>query len=79
MKLRDRLVYVKDKPPGDKKSNLIYGFKCKGPGCTEAYVGEPNSPLKLVSVNTDAPAPRNIKRTTPFMNIPENQDISLMH
>ena len=46
MKLRDRLVYVKDKPPGDKKSNLIYGFKCKGPGCTEAYVGETKQSLK---------------------------------
>ena len=36
-KLRSRLVHVKDKPPRDKQSNLVYGFKCKGLNCSEAY------------------------------------------
>ena len=45
-KLRSRLVHVKDKPPRDKQSNLVYGFKCKGPDCTEAYVGETKQSIK---------------------------------
>ena len=45
-KLRNRLVHVKDKPPRDKQSNLVYGFKCKGPNCSEAYVGETKQSLK---------------------------------
>ena len=45
-KLRSRLVHVKDKPPRDKQSNLVYGFKCKGLNCSEAYVGETKQSLK---------------------------------
>ena len=37
---------MKDKPLRHKQSNLICGFKCKGPGCTEAYVGETKQSLK---------------------------------
>ena len=33
------IKFTKEKLPRDKKSNLVYMFKCKGSGCTEAYVG----------------------------------------
>ena len=45
-KLRNRLVHVKDKLTRDKQCNLVYGFKCKGPDCTETYVRETKQSLK---------------------------------
>ncbi|XP_072042909.1 uncharacterized protein [Amphiura filiformis] len=45
-KLRGKLVHVKDKPPRDKQSNLVYGYKCGDSDCTEAYVGETKQSLK---------------------------------
>ena len=44
-----KLVHVKDKPPKDKQSNLVYGLKCKGAKdstCSAAYVGETKQALK---------------------------------
>ena len=39
---------VKDKPPKDKQSNLVYGYgyKCTEPGCSELYIGETKQALK---------------------------------
>ena len=45
-KLRGQLVHVKDKPPKDKQSNLVYGYKCAEPGCSESYIGETKQSLK---------------------------------
>ena len=45
-KLHSRLVHVKDKPPRDKLSNLIYGFKCKGLHCSDPYFGDTKQSLK---------------------------------
>ena len=45
-KLRGQLVHVKDKPPKDKQSNLVYGYKCAAQGCSEAYIGETKQSLK---------------------------------
>ena len=45
-KLRGQLVHVKDKRPKDKQSNLVYGYKCAEPGCSESYIGETKQSLK---------------------------------
>ena len=45
-KLCGQLVHVKDKPQKDKKSNLVYGYKCAEPGCSESYIGDTKQSLK---------------------------------
>ena len=45
-KLRGQLAHVKDKPPNDKQSKLVYGYKCTEPGCSESHIGETKQSLK---------------------------------
>jgi len=44
--LRGKLVHVKDKPPKDKQSNLVYGITCAASNCGESYVGETKQSLR---------------------------------
>ncbi|XP_072037121.1 uncharacterized protein [Amphiura filiformis] len=44
--IRGKLVHVKDKPPKDKQSNLVYGITCAATDCGEAYVGETKQSLR---------------------------------
>ena len=44
--IRGKLVHVKDKPPRDKQSNLVYGITCAATDCGEAYVGETKQSLR---------------------------------
>ena len=44
--LSRQLVNVKDKMPRDKKSNLVYGFKCPSDQCGNSCVGETKQALK---------------------------------
>ena len=44
--LRQQLVNVKDKMPREKKSNLVYGYKCPSDQCGKNYVGETKQALK---------------------------------
>ena len=37
---------VKDKPPKEKRSNIVYGISCANVGCTESYIGETKQALK---------------------------------
>ena len=44
--LRSQLVRVKDKPQKEKKSNVVYGVRCRDRHCTDSYVGETKQSLK---------------------------------
>ena len=60
-KLCSRFVHIKDKAHRDKQSNLVYGFKCKGPNCSEAYVARETKQSVLG-------APRSTKQTLQSLN-----------
>ena len=44
--LRSKLVNVKDKTPRDKRSHLVYGYKCPDKECHHTYVGETKQAFK---------------------------------
>jgi uncharacterized FlaG/YvyC family protein len=44
--LRGKLVKVKDKPPKDKRSNVVYGIACADSGCKDSYIGETKQSIR---------------------------------
>ena len=43
--LQQKLVYLKDKPPRCKQSNIVCGFQCKNNACDEINIGETKQPM----------------------------------
>ena len=41
-----RQIHVKDKIQKDRKRDLVYGFRCGDPSCTETNIGETRQTLK---------------------------------
>ena len=69
--LRGKVVHVKDKPPKEKQSNLVYGLKCKDSNCSAAYVGETKQAPKTRVSQHRRPSSNEAQNSAVYLHLNE--------
>ena len=82
--LRGQLVNVKDRMPRDKRSNVVYGYKCPADNCTETYIGETKQAFQSRMAQHRRPAYRDQLDSAIYKHISasghsfENTDVQIL-
>ena len=82
--LRGQLVNVKDRMPRDKRSNVVYGYKCPAENCTETYIGETKQAFQSRMAQHRRPAYRDQLDSAIYKHVStsghsfENSDVQIL-